>query len=240
MNNGLVKKCVVCPVGFYLLTELILLVSIGTACSFVKVNNQGKQTQVEAPFPQVADTRVKDERPTRTQGIRALDFANFTYPHDCLSDMRVKFTLASGEFAGSNKQPPMYMGYITYGDVTGDMEEEAFVTLGIDTEGGSAMPKCSYVFTLRDDRPQLLWSFYTGDRARGGLRNLYADNGDLVIERFSPTNSEGDCCPVLFTRTRYLWTGRKFDQKGKGELLPNPEKNATPVMKPNPPNNNSR
>lgn len=240
MNKGVLKTWVARPIGLYLLTELILLVSIGTACSAAKVENQGKQTQVEAPPPQVADTQVRDEPPTTTRGIRALDFANFTYPHGCLSDISGKFTLASGEFAGSDNQPPMYMGYRTYGDITGEMEDEAFVTLGIDTEGGSAMPKCSYVYTLHGDQPQLLWSFYTGDRARGGLRNIYADNGHLVIERFSPTNSEGDCCPVLFTRTRYLWTGRKFNKKGKAEVLANPEKNATPVMKPTQPNNNKR
>ena len=63
---------------------------------------------------------------------------------------------------------------LNYGDVTGDGIEEAMMMLGIETRG-SAIPEVVYIFGLEHDRPKLVWSFETGDRADGGLRQVYAE-----------------------------------------------------------------
>src|SRR2546425_1142334 len=113
--------------------------------------------------------------------------------------------------------------------ITGDGDEDAMVALGIDNHG-SAIPDYVYIFTIEKGKAKLIWDFETGDRADGGLRNVYADNGQLVIELFGKdrviggqlyTGEEGLCCPSSFTRTRYKWTGKHFEEVGR-ETLDNP------------------
>jgi hypothetical protein len=40
--------------------------------------------------------------------------------------------------------------------------------------------------------------------------DLYADDG----------TSQGDCCPTMYTRTRYKWNGRRFVRQGQPESFP--------------------
>jgi hypothetical protein len=89
-----------------------------------------------------------------------------------------------------------------------------------------------YIFTLRNNRPKFLWGFEGGDRAWGGLRRAYVQDGELVIELFGrgtyiggellSTEPAGLCCPRSFTRTHYRWRKGRFRQRGKMEILPNP------------------
>lgn len=162
--------------------------------------------------------------------IRSIDFNNVTY-HDLpdFSKSKAKHvTLKAGQGRPS---------YINYGDITGDGAEEAMVVLSIENRG-SATPYYVYIFTVENRKPKLLWDFETGDRADGGLRQIYAENGQLVIDLFGKDRvvggelyrgDEGLCCPSSFTRTRYEWTGKGFQQISK-EVLANPKGNASPVM----------
>lgn len=113
-------------------------------------------------------------------------------------------------------------------DVTGDGDDEAAVILKIET-GGSAIPQIVHVFSWKDGRPVLIWPFRTGDRADGGLKNIFAESGDLVVELYgqdrfllgqTETGRIGDdieqiCCPTHFTRTVYKWNGKSFLLQGK-------------------------
>ena len=106
---------------------------------------------------------------------------------------------------------------------SGDGGDEAFVILKVETTG-NAIPQLVYVYSWKDDKPELIWNFRTGDRADGGLKDLRAEDGALVIElygqdRFLLGQTEtgkitGDeeqlCCPTHFTRTAYKWNGRNF------------------------------
>ncbi len=121
--------------------------------------------------------------------------------------------------------------------ITGDGDEGAMVGLGINNNG-SAIPDYVYLFTMEKGKVKLIWDFETGDRADGGLRNVYAENGQLVIELFGKDRviggqlyrgEEGLCCPGSFTRARYKWTGKRFEQTST-EVLNNPSGNANPVM----------
>lgn len=113
-------------------------------------------------------------------------------------------------------------------DVTGDGDDEAIVILKIET-GGSAIPQIVHVFSWKNGAPELIWPFRTGDRADGGLKNIYATGGNLVVELYGQdrfllgqieTGKIGDdveqlCCPTHFTRTIYKWNGKNFLLQGK-------------------------
>jgi hypothetical protein len=121
--------------------------------------------------------------------------------------------------------------------VTGDGEEEAMVVLPLESRG-SAIPYYVYIFTLEQGQPKLLWNFETGDRADGGLKQIYAENGELVIELYGKDRviggdlykgDEGLCCPSSFTRALYKWTGKGFQLAGK-ESLPHSRGGASLTM----------
>src|SRR5262245_30069795 len=126
----------------------------------------------------------------------------------------------------------VHLSRVSYCDVTGDGQEEAIVVLSILT-GGSAMPNCVYVYTWDQRRPKLLWAFDTGDRADGGLRRVKAENGRLLVELYGngkligkdsgadDKTNRGSCCPTLFTRAYYKWTGKGFRLVSKPKVLPN-------------------
>ena len=164
----------------------------------------------------------------RASNIRSVDFANFTYPWTAdlvdPSNPQRRFILRNGErpatrdVRGFIDEMGVFLGGVTYGDVTGDGVEEAIVSMSIQT-GGSSIPGLVYIYSFRANRPRLLWYFSTGDRADGGLRGVYAENGGLVVELNSPVGSRGDCCPTRFTHTRYEWRGSRFRQRRK-ETLP--------------------
>jgi hypothetical protein len=180
--------------------------------------------------PQYIPSPVASPKSITNSPIRSIDFNNVTYPDlpDYSSSKAKHVTLKAGQGRPS---------YINYGDITGDGVEEAMVVLSVENRG-SAIPYYVYVFTEENRKPKLLWDFETGDRADGGLRQVYAENGQLVIELFGKDRvvggelyrgDEGLCCPSSFTRTHYRWTGKNFQQISK-EVLANPKGNASPVM----------
>src|ERR1051326_4372190 len=162
----------------------------------------------------------------RAQSIRSIDFTNFTYPRiDELKEFirRKTFSLKAGEYSERGFEDGVHFGDVVYGDVTGDGIEEAIVILGIQT-GGSAIPNCVYIYTFKKGRPELLGGFVTGDRADGGLRRIYAEQGELVIElygkgtriggKLDDTEMAAACCAKSVTRTHYQWRNGGFRQKG--------------------------
>jgi hypothetical protein len=180
----------------------------------------------------------------RSSSIHSIDFTNFSYPSKAanltFSSKTAKgnvFKLRQGElppkFGERNRLLNVWLkfGSVVYGDLTGDGNEEAIVNLNWIT-GGSALPNLVYIYTLRKGRPTLLWAFETGDRADGGLKDVYAENGELVLELYGKGKiigrnlyaddgtKNGDCCPTFFTRTQYVWRGGHFRQKGNAVVFP--------------------
>ena len=176
--------------------------------------------------------------------LGSFDFKNYTYPfpHGWQDVDSKEFALENGSRSVSEEK--IGISYVTtkYGDATGDGADEAFVILKIDT-GGSAIPQVVYVFTWKDDQPELIWHFRTGDRADGGLKNLRTENGSVIIElygqdRYILGESEtlkitGDeeqiSFPMFFTRTGYKWNGSNFRLEGKRLTFSLKDKNAPPV-----------
>jgi hypothetical protein len=161
-----------------------------------------------------------------------VDFRNFTYPlprgwQDADGKEAV---LEDGARAFSREDRRIGLKYVTakFFDANSDGEDEAVVVLRINT-GGSGIPQIVYMFRMDGGVPEMIWHFRTGDRADGGLKNVYMENGELVLELFGQdrwvlgevetmkiTGDEEDlCCPTHFTRSRYKWNGSGFRLQGK-------------------------
>jgi hypothetical protein len=183
-----------------------------------------------ALLPAAACQRQPAPAPGTSVSVRETDFANFRYPFG-----RARWTLQDSlqepvRENGIVREDGYLLDRVVYGDVTGDGREDALVVVGGIT-GGSAVPH--YVFAYADG-PRRLWAFETGDRAAGGLKDVYARDGMLVVELFGqdklPTRPETltaddgtgtpACCPTRFTRSRYGWNGRRFELRGTPEVLP--------------------
>ena len=108
---------------------------------------------------------------------------------------------------------------------------------------GWEKPQLVYIFTWKDGKPALIWPFRTGDRADGGLKDLRAENGNLVVELYgqdrfllggSETGKITDdreqlCCPTYLTRSYYKWNGKNFLMQGKRLTFSTADPHASPI-----------
>lgn len=204
-------------------------------------NSQNKS--VSSPIPQVANEPAE----TTNSPIGKFDFTNFAYPlpqgwKD--ADGEVVLEKGEAEVIISEEERKLGAKHIKtkYGDVTGDGQDEAIVIIKLET-GGSALPQVVYFFEWKDDKPQLISHFRTGDRADGGLRDLKVENSELIVELYGQDryifgevetmkivgDEEDLCCPTYFTRTRYKLNGSRFILQGKRETFSVADPDAPPV-----------
>lgn len=184
-----------------------------------------------------SDIANEDRRHTETHasptpsspGICSFDFSNSVYPWPGRSD-RASFSLVNGKFADV-EDVNVSLDSIYYGDATKDGVDEAIVTMGLRT-GGSAIPNLVYVFGHKNhsQNPEILWKFESGDRASGGLRNVYTDSGELVVETYNDTPNQGDCCPQFYTRRSYRWDSNQFTVADE-KVVPNPVRGSPNLTK---------
>ena len=204
-----------------------------------------------APSPQIPDLQAEildDRYKTTSSPLASFDFRNFTYPlprgwqhpdgdEIALIDGRLdpRFAdihedMSPEEKAAARMERRIGMSYVTtrFLDADGDGQDEAAVILKIET-GGSAVPQLVYIYGWKDGQPELRWNFRTGDRSDGGLKDLRAENGELVVELYGQDrfllgqyetgkitgDEEQICCPLYFTRSFYKWNGRSFQLQRK-------------------------
>ena len=159
-------------------------------------------------------------------GIRTVDFNNFTYPADLLngSGARGTLTLRNGTFAFEDKANYVKVecGHrkVVYGDLTGDGQDEAVVTLWCST-GGTGFFTEAYVYAMQNGHAKLLTSLAGGDRGDQGIYRVSIANQQLMIVRGDVT--EGVCCPDRFTETAYKWNGKSFVVQGVRRFSGNSE-----------------
>jgi hypothetical protein len=181
-------------------------------------------------------------QPSRARSIREIDFKNFTYPKLPTGKCSMpRVQLRDGKYGSVGNFSPRViprdgcwavgMGPVQYGDVTGDGQEEAIVVLYAEV-GGTESSNDVFIYSIKNGRPVLLWKFWTGDRADGGLVKLFAENGKLVVDlagknKFIGSDyfaddgtSNGDCCPTVITRSKYQWVRGAFRRRGRLEVLP--------------------
>ncbi len=199
---------------------IILFLLLTSGCTRAR-NESPIVAHVASPSPTVL--AQPSPSPTPESPIRKIDFRNFTYASNGIYGEA--FTLKDGEHG-----EPDTVSFVdsVYGDVTGDRGEEALIVLFHDVRG-SAIPYYVYVYGITREQPKLLWSFETGDRAQGGLRRAFAENGQLVVELYGKdTHLDGDlyagsrvaCCAEYYTRSRYEWKRNRFRQVYELEVLP--------------------
>jgi len=219
-----------------------------------------------APTPAIPNLQAELTDPkssTTASAIGTFDFKNYTYelPRGWQNpDGSTEIRLINGKVApvetntndkmdeatkaAAKAERRIGLSYVAtkFFDVTGDGEDEAVVVLKIET-GGSAIPQVAYVFTWKDGKPELIWPFRTGDRADGGLKNVFAENGMFVVELYGQdrfllgeieTGTIGDdieqlCCPTHFTRSVYKWNGKDFLMQGKRLTFLTADPTAAPV-----------
>jgi hypothetical protein len=179
------------------------------------------------------------------QGIRGVDFKNFTYPlsgpllghqnMQWLSDPRNGYSkkkpihLVNGEelsadCAGGACNGPEGFVFesVQYAKLTGDEGEDAIVVLRYLT-GGTQKTDYIYIYSFQGGQPSLRAFCFTGDRAYSGLYRVFAKDGDLFVDLFDPEKSLGDCCSSGFVQTTYRWSGDRFLPVGKvvrGDVKP--------------------
>jgi hypothetical protein len=206
---------------------------------------------------------ITDDRYQSTNSpLKQIDFKNWSYPlpRGWQNPDNADLTLVDGELkpvaadtdlgmdpdeaAAAKSQRRIGGSYVTtrFFDATGDGQDDALVIVKIETTG-SAVPQIVYIYSNKDDKPELIWYFRTGDRADGGLKDLRPENGQLVVElygqdRFILGETEtakvtGDeeqiCCPTFFTRSVYKWNGKNFLMQGKRLTFSVADPNAPPV-----------
>jgi len=220
-------------------------------------------TPIASPARPNLQSEILDDRfKTSNSPLASVDFKNYSYPlpHGWQNPDGSDLTLTNGKLdpvsadtdlgmdpedvAEARSQRRIGGSYVTtkYFDVTGDGEDEAVVFIKIDTTG-SAVPQLVYVFTNKQDKPELIWYFRTGDRADGGLKDLRPENGQLVLELYGQDrfllgeaetskitdDYEQICCPTFFTRSFYKWNGRNFQMQGKRLTFSIADPKAPPV-----------
>lgn len=179
---------------------------------------------------------LEDENPPSSSKtpLGKFDFKNFTYPllRGWQDQDSEEAELIDGKRAINKEKIGLELVRTQFGDFTGDGAENALVILRIDT-GGSSAPHLVYIFDWKDDKPELLWHFRTGDRANGGLKKVWAENGELWLELWSKDRYllgqietmkvEGDdanlCCPNFYTRSHYAWNGKNFTLRGERQTF---------------------
>lgn len=172
----------------------------------------------------------------KVKNIREVDFANFTYPATtdglfrATSETQVTINEKGIERRNQWGDITLNLGisYLYFGNVTGqDKVTDAVVVLSY-SKGGSGNWATTYIYSLQNQELKLLWSFDSGDRSDGGLRNIYAESGRLVVETYKDTGL-GACCADSILRAIYQWNGKQF-QTIKALTLAIPKTGAGPVF----------
>lgn len=152
--------------------------------------------------------------------IRKVDFKNFTYLVQCISEQASKVTVKDGEYS-QEKQEDGYVDRFyfrvfdfAYGDLTGDGRDEAIV-LGVCNTGGTGNFSEGFVFTMKGPKPYLVARIPGGDRADGGLRNTRVEDGLLVVASNDAGPDGGACCPQVIVTTKFKVAGGKIVKVGK-------------------------
>lgn len=163
--------------------------------------------------------------------IEKVDFRNFTfeYPPD---KSKGGFTITNGEKPyGKTEDISFKLTEVSYADLTNDGNNEAIISIevGLAVSGTNLV----YIYSIENNEPKILWSFWTGENAFGGLKKAYSESGNLVIETFGKYNFENGEWnfrrseinyqelkrPTAYTKIVFKWNGEKFVPFGKRQVF---------------------
>ena len=184
------------------------------------------------PTPSISPALAPTPTANSDSSIRKIDFKNFTYHSIGNRGVGDIFTLKNGQKEQTATEDGATLSKIEFGDVTNDNREEALISI-LPVMDGNCQCEMVFVYTLANGQPKLLWSFDTWDKAEGGLKRVYAENGRLTVETFGDNKFENDkwefsfpqkgaggyCCPTAYTKIRFGWNGEKFIAEGLPEVF---------------------
>jgi hypothetical protein len=163
--------------------------------------------------------------------IRSVDFKNFSfdwYPRWAdTPSMGRNIVLRDGSmdtgFSYGKEPRKFYLmdaEPISYGDLTGDGNDEAVLAVGVITSG-TARAGVVFVYTMSRGKPRRLLAVETGDRWDHGYHSASIRNGELIIERYKPTYlciaGRNTTCRrrVLIFKTTTNGTARSFEKPNR-------------------------
>lgn len=152
--------------------------------------------------------------------IRSVDFRNFTYSVQCISETPSDITVKDGEYSYEKQEDGYVDRYhfnvydIAFGDLDRNRSDEAIV-LTICNTGGTENFSEGYIFSMKRGKPALVARIPGGDRAYGGLRRTRVENGLLVVESNDVGPEGGACCPQVIVTTTYRVSGGRIAKVGK-------------------------
>jgi hypothetical protein len=142
--------------------------------------------------------------------LRGVDFTNFTYPTTprlLKITGQSKITVSNGNLLLRNRFGGISLllgvSYIFYDKLTSNDKDDAVIVLSYGA-GGSGMYGSIFIYTTINNTLKLIWSIDTGDRSDGGLRDVYIEKGNLIIETYN-NEGLGACCTKSFTKSAYKW-----------------------------------
>ena len=120
--------------------------------------------------------------------------------------------------AGSGRIEP---STIVYGDVTGDLREEALVP---ESSGGTLGNVAYLVFTASGSNASLVLT-RTPDRGNAGGLKMTIEDGVLIESAAEFGPSDPLCCPSVTRRTSFRWDGSKLQvlREDRVQATPGPK-----------------
>lgn len=230
------KVSLMLPLVFYVAAQLCFAscASENAELNTIDKHKIDKNAQFSKQAPVISSPDISLTKNIKVNNLKEVDFANFTYPATKeiakitgLSEISLNDGSVIARDNAGDISLTMGLSYIYLGNITGrDKIPDATVVLTYAT-GGSGISECVYLYTMKDGMLELLWSFDTGDRSDGGLRNIYSEGENLVVETFN-SDGLGACCTNSFAKSTYKWTGEKFELISTRRLA-NPSGAASPV-----------
>jgi hypothetical protein len=161
--------------------------------------------------------------------IRSVDFKNFTYAAHCAGAKPSSMKVTDGEFL-EEKQMEGYtdrMSFtvmdVAYGDLNADRSDEA-VILTVCNTGGTGNFSEGFVYAMKRGKPSLVARIPGGDRAYGGLRKAWVENGLLVLDINDAGTEGAACCPQYILTAKYRLGPRggilKAGKESRREIYP--------------------
>ena len=156
--------------------------------------------------------------------IKQTDFKNFSYPW-CSKIARLKDTVAlkdgkaeiikgNGQFVTTYTKEDYYkvdhieytIGDIYYGDFNSDNVTDAFVSISTHAYSGEFYrddTTCSYIYTIKENKPKLIWQYNYGEHKYSATRKIEFNKAqnEIIFEMYFPYSPQGKFVPQLYRET---------------------------------------
>lgn len=203
----------------FLISTFLFLLCLFSACE--KKATENNLTKPENSKDSSSYSKIED-----------VDFKNFSY--SAFENEEYPFTITNGEKPlGKLDEAGYRLRNIEYRDLTNDSKNEAVVNLQVTHAVSTS--SLIFVYTLDNEQPKKLWNFFSGTYANGGLKDVYFEKNNLIVEFFGNTKfdkdtrefefsniqkyPEAECCPNKFTKFNFRWNGENFLLTAKPELF---------------------